>query len=210
VKYTLFQIGEEIRALAELLMETGGEITDPEAEAAIDEWLAETQVALERKADQVVWLIREFEGRADAREEAAKALMALAEVDRNGARRLRDRLKLFFEIHGLKRLETEHFKLAIAQNGGKVSLIVPAEWEQEPASAPEAFHRIKVELDRQEIEAALSGARKLCPGCGSATEPAEGFTIEFQPAARCLQCGWIGRESETAHYGERGRHLRIR
>src|SRR5262249_47502013 len=101
------------------------------------------------------WLIREFEGRADVREQAATALMASAGTDTNEARRLKARLKLFLEICGLKKLETEHFKLTIAQNGGALPLIVPPGWESEPASAAEAFHKVEIKLNRDAIREAI-------------------------------------------------------
>jgi Siphovirus Gp157 len=137
---TLFQIAGEISALHDLLVECGGELTDAQAEEAIDGWVAETQTSLEQKVNQYVWLIREFEGRSEIRERAAKDLMASAGADCNEAKPLKARLKIFFETCGLSKLETPHFKVAIAANGVALQLVVPPEWEAEPASAPEAFH----------------------------------------------------------------------
>src|SRR5882672_3720292 len=152
---TLFEIGDEISALHTLLVECGGELPDVEAEAAIDQWLAETDQALETKVNSYVWLIKEFEGRSEARELAAKHLMASAGADLNQAKRLKDRLKAFLEICGFKKLETEHFKLSIQANGSVLPLIVPQEWERDPAAAPEAIHKIKVELNREAIREAI-------------------------------------------------------
>jgi hypothetical protein len=152
---TLFQIAEEIIALHNLLSDCGGEITDTEAEAAIDEWLAETNASLETKVDSYCWLIREFEGRADVREQAAKALMAIAGTDGNHVERLKARLKNYLEMCGVSKLETPHFKLNIQKSGGSVALIVPPAWEADPASAPEAFHKIKIELNTSAIREAI-------------------------------------------------------
>jgi hypothetical protein len=152
---TLFQIGDEISALHDLLTECGGELPDGEAEAAIDGWLAETNAGLETKVNKICWLIREFEGRADVLEVEAKRLMALAGADGNQAKRLKARLKAFFEICGMSKLQTEHFKLAIAANGGVLPLVVPQEWERDPAEAPEAFQKRVLELDRTAIKEAI-------------------------------------------------------
>jgi len=152
---TLFQIVDEILALHDLLTECGGELPNDEAEAAIDQWLSETNIALDKKVNSICWLIREFEGRSSIREEAAKALMASAGADINEAKRLKSRLKLFLEMCGLSKLQTEHFKLTVAQNGGALPLIVPKEWEQEPAEAPEAFQRRVIELDHRAIREAI-------------------------------------------------------
>jgi len=152
---TLFEIAQEIMALHDLLSECGGELTDEQAEEAIDQWLAETNVSLEAKVDSYCWLIREFEGRADVREQAAKALMAIAIIDGNLAERLKARLKNYLEMCGVLKLETPHFKLNIQRSGGSVALIVPPGWEADPASAPEAFHKIKIELNTTAIREAI-------------------------------------------------------
>src|SRR5262245_39468037 len=152
---TLFQIADEISALHDLLTECGGELPDAEAEAAIDQWLAETNAALEKKVNAVCWLLREFEGRADVLEVEAKRLMASAGADRNQAKRLKARLKAFLEICGLQKLQTEHFKLTIAANGGVLPLIIPSDWDDDPANAPEAFQRRTIVLDRDAIREAI-------------------------------------------------------
>ena len=152
---TLFQIAEQIMALHDLLSECGGELTDEQAEQVIDQWLAETNASLENKVDSYCWLIREFEGRADVREQAANALMAIAGADGNQAERLKARLKKYLEMCGVSRLETPHFKLNIQTSGGALRLIVPLAWEAEPASAPEAFHKLKIELNTTAIREAI-------------------------------------------------------
>src|SRR5262249_17841636 len=138
---TLFQIADEISALHDLLTDCGGELPDAESEAAIDEWLAETNAALETKVDSYCGLIREFEARSEAREIEAKRLMASAGADGNQAKRLKDRLKAFFEICGIKKLETPRFRVSIQANGGALPLLIPSDWDDDPAEAPEAFQR---------------------------------------------------------------------
>jgi Siphovirus Gp157 len=152
---TLFQIGAEISALHDLLTECGGELTDEQSETAIDQWLAETNEALEKKVNSYVWLIKEFEGRSEARELAAKHLMASAGADLNQAKRLKDRLKTFLELCGLSKLQTEHFKLSIQANGGVLPLRIPSDWDDDPANAPEAFQRRTIVLDRDAIREAI-------------------------------------------------------
>jgi hypothetical protein len=152
---TFFEISEDIRALHDLLVECGGELTDEQSEIAIDEWLAEANATVERKLNGVGWLIREFEAKADAREQAAKALMALAGADGNQAKQIKERAKMFLEMCGLTKVETEHFKFTIAANGGALPLIVPPGWEAEPASAPEAFHKVEIRLNRDAIREAI-------------------------------------------------------
>lgn len=152
---TLFQIGAEIIALHALLTECGGELPDEQAETVIDQWLAETDTALEKKLNSYCWVIREFEARSEARQLAAKQLMASAGADSKEAERLKARLKVFLQTCGIQKLQTEHFKLNIQANGGSVALIVPPEWERDPASAPEAFHKIEIALNTTAIREAI-------------------------------------------------------
>lgn len=209
---TLYEIGDSLTALDALLDECDGDITDAEAEAAIDDWLAETNAALETKVDGYCALIREIEARAEARKLEAKRLMALAGMSANKAERLRRRLKAFFEAHGIGKLETDRFHLTIAKNGGQAPLIIPTPWATEPASAPEAFHKVTVELNTQAIREALAEAgADLCPECGDRATP-----LDHDPAdatvmiVQCRSCAWAGEPHETARYGERGHHLRLR
>lgn len=162
---TLFEIGAEIRALHDLLTECGGELSDAEAETAIDEWLAEADDALEKKVDGYCGLIREFEARSEARAIEAKRLMALAGADGNQAERLRARLKAFFEICGIRKLETPRFRMSIQANGGAVALIVPPAWERDPTEAPEAFQRRVIELDRNAIREAIRNDEETHGAC---------------------------------------------
>lgn len=161
---TLFEIGDSLTALDQLLAECGGEITDAEAEAAIDEWLAENSAALETKCDGYGALIREYEARAEAREVEARRLMALAGSDNNNAERLRGRLKAFFEFHGIAKLETERFRFSVARNSSR-PLIVPPAWERDPAEAPEAFQRRILELDRKAIREAIRNDEETHGAC---------------------------------------------
>lgn len=152
---TLFQISDDISALHDLLTEVGGELADAEAEAAIEGWMAETNAALETKVNNICWLVREFEGRSEVLETEAKRLMALAGADGNQAKRLKARLKAFFEFNEITKMQTEHFKLTIAANGGVLPLVVPPAWERDPAEAPEAFQRRTIVLDRDAIREAI-------------------------------------------------------
>lgn len=152
---TLYEISQDLIAIEELLTETGGEITDDEAGAALEKWFDEIGEQRDAKIDGYCALIREFEARSEARELEAKRLMALAGSDLNNAKRLKARLKGFMEAQGLKKLETPRFRLSVANNGGAQPLMVPPAWEAEPASAPEAFQRRVIQLDKDAIREAI-------------------------------------------------------
>ncbi|MGH9767210.1 MAG: siphovirus Gp157 family protein [Blastocatellia bacterium] len=152
---TLFAISDDLLLLDQMLSETGGEIAEDEAGQALERWFDQLGEERDRKLNGICWLIREFEARSEARELAAKALMASSGADLNSAKRLKSRVKLFLETHGLLKVQTEHFKLGIAQNGGIVPLIVPDAWKEDPANAPEAFQRRIIQLDNEAIREAI-------------------------------------------------------
>jgi hypothetical protein len=152
---SLFSISADLLALEEMLSETGGEITDDEAGVALDKFFDELGEERDAKIDNYAALIRQFEAKAEARQAEAYRLQQLAATDANNAKRLKARLQAFFELHGIKKLETARFKLSVQANGGKAPLIVPEQWEREPASAPERYHKVTVSLDRDMIRGDL-------------------------------------------------------
>lgn len=156
---TLYDISADILALEQLLFESGGEIEHPEAERAIDAWFAELEQDRNRKLDNCAALIREFEIRAQSRKAEAKRLQERAAVDQNAADRLKARIKLFFEIHGLKTLETARFRLTHAMNGGVLPLIL----EAAPEDIPEEFQikRVVVDIDKETIRHLLEKGEEL-------------------------------------------------
>jgi len=89
-----------------------------------------------QRSNSYVWLIKEFEGRSRRASWAAKTSWpALAPISTR-RKRLKGRLKAFSNLRPSE-AQTEHFKLSIQANGGVLPLIVPSEWEHEPASSPE-------------------------------------------------------------------------
>ena len=169
---TLYDISDDLLALEAILIEAGGDVSDPEADQAVDQWLAELGSARNEKIDAYCALYREFETRAKAREAEAARLLKLAEQDGNAASRLRSRLLYFFELHRISKLETDRFRLTVANNGGALPLFVDCE----PEALPDGYQKIRIEADKAAIREALE----------------EGEELSF------------------AHFGERGRHLRIR
>lgn len=149
---TLFSLSDEIFALEASL--ENDDLTDEQRAALVDAWL-EAQGDVAVKIDNYAAYIRELEARSIARQYEAGRLEALAKTDTNRIASLKARLKLYFEAHGLTKLETPRFKVAIQKNGGIVPLVVPPEWEAEPASAPEAFQRRVILLDKEAIREAI-------------------------------------------------------
>jgi hypothetical protein len=149
---TLFNLSEEILELESQL--DAEDLTDEQRADLVDRWL-EAQGDAATKLDNYAGLIQELDGRATIRRLEAIRLDTLAKADERQIARLKERLKLYFERHGLKRFETERFKLALQGNGGQSPLIIPEEWEDDPANAPEAFQRRVIQLDKAAIREAI-------------------------------------------------------
>lgn len=164
---SLFQISDDLLALSDLLSDVGGEITDDEAGAALEKFFDELGEERDAKIDNYCALIRELEAHAEARWAEARRIRELSEADERNAERLKNRLKAFLDIQGIAKLETLRFKLSVQKNGGKARLIVPEQWEDEPSSAPERFHRRVIQLDKTAIREAIEAGEEI-DGCAIA------------------------------------------
>jgi Siphovirus Gp157 len=152
---SLYEIGEDLSALEEMLTDLDGEIPEGEIGAAIEEWFDQLGEERDEKIKAYCALIEMMGFAAEACEEETRRLGKLKRADENGAERLKNRLKEFFQSHGIQKLDLRIFKPHIRTNGGALTLIVPPGWESDPASAPEAFHKVEIKLDTAAIREAI-------------------------------------------------------
>lgn len=153
---TLFSISDDLLKLNELLDECEG---DAQQQKLINQWLEALGEERDAKLDNYSALIVELQARAEVRKAEAKRLMELVAADENRAKLLKERLKLFFETHGLKSVETSRYKLNLAKNGGKAPLILD---ESVPMTQlPEQFQRVSIEADTKAIREALEAGQEL-------------------------------------------------
>jgi hypothetical protein len=122
--------------------------------------LAKATTLRDQKLDNYAGLIRELEIRADARKAEAKRLSDRAAVDQSKADRLKRSLQNFFGAHELKTVETNRFRLTLANNGGKLPVIFDSRPVEE---LPEQFTKTKTvtSADNEAIRKALDGGEKL-------------------------------------------------
>lgn len=163
---TLFEISDDLIDLAEQLERA---IDDaPEQEALIQEWfdqLEATKQERDQKLDDYAGLIRELEARASTRRAEAQRLLNRARVDENLSQFLKRNLKLFFEQHQIKTIETRRFRLTLARNGGRppVNLTIPPEElpiEYQAVTVKPNFEALRESLVQgQIIHGASLGAR---------------------------------------------------
>ena len=155
----LFEIGEELERIAEALRDAEGVVEDSPLEA----WFDSVMNARDEKLDRYCGLIKSMEGMTAIREEEIKRLQALVKEDQATVKRLKDRLRIFIDGQGGK-VETTLHRLSVVKNGGKVPVIYPGEWAEDPTKAPESYHRRRIELDVEAIRASLEAEEEI-PGC---------------------------------------------
>jgi hypothetical protein len=153
----LFTIADDLRALADLLTETGGDVTDTDADAAITAWFDELGTERDTKLDHYAALITELEARARMRTEEAKRLLAHATTDTSAAQRLRERLHLFFTTQGLTKVTTARYTLSLMRNGGRPAL----QYAGPPETLPPRFQRLTVDYNAAAIRDALDQGEAL-------------------------------------------------
>lgn len=155
---TLYEITEDMKALAEILGEVEGDITDERVAATVDQWFAETDGDFRRKADGYAAFIVELEARAKARKEEADRLATRAKIDRGTADWLRERLKRAMTELGMKTVETARFKVCVQGNGGMQPLEIAA---ADARTLPEWAQAIEVSPDRDAIRKRLDAGEEL-------------------------------------------------
>ncbi len=152
---TLLAISSDMERLEALLEESGGEVT-PAVEEALATWGSNLEGQMENKVDAYAALYQELTLRAEARAKEAKRLMAMAGAGGRAADFLKARLKMVFELHKIKKLETQRFTVSLVNNGGVAPLeiceeAVPIEWCSPPADPPPDKARIRAALEAGEL-----------------------------------------------------------
>jgi len=157
---TLLAIADDLLAFRQLVEEAAegndGELT-PEAASALESWFDELGTQRDVKLDAYCALIREWTLRASARREEAERLAKRVRVDENAVRGLKERLKFFLELEGIKSVETARYKVSVCGNGGRQALEIGVH----PTDLPAGFRRVTVTPDEEAIRSALASGEDL-------------------------------------------------
>ncbi len=160
-RQTLWEIDANMIALDEILEENGGEISDPQVEAILDEWFAECKSDLNNKVDGYVGFIAELTARAEVRKAEADRLAFRAKVDNNLKNSLKERLKLFLEAKAMKKLETKRYKVTVAGNGGKLPLQLSPKMQEHPENLPAVYQKIQISPNTDAIRTDLEAGKPI-------------------------------------------------
>lgn len=156
---TLFEIGEDLEALDALLAEVGGDVSEEDAEAAVDAWLSELGEERNTKLDRYARYISDVEGRIDAKMAERERLAERIAVEQNRVRLLKARLLEFLRAQGVKKLETDLHAFTVASNGGKIPVVI----DVPPESLPTAYRKVQMNYsaDQEAIRMALDAGLPL-------------------------------------------------
>ena len=154
---TIFDITDDMTVLGELLDQAGGDVSDPEVEDAIISWCEELESDLQSKVENYCWLMKEKESRATAMMAEADRLKERAQVNRNAAKGLKDRLLFAFENRGIDKVDTDHFRVAVTKNGGKIPMDI------DPDGVPKMYQTTEVvtTIDKDKIRHDLEAGKDL-------------------------------------------------
>lgn len=147
----LYQLADAYREAMALLEETEGEIT-PEIEAALDA----AGGAFVEKVDAVAAMVRMHEADAERFAEEERFFARKRAAAEARARWLKDYLRRALESAGEKKVKGERFTVAIHASPPSVALLV-----DDPQQLPEVFRRVRVEVDKSAIKAALEAGQEL-------------------------------------------------
>lgn len=153
---SLFSISSDLEKLNDLLSECGD---DAEQQELINQWFEQLGEERDTKLDSYAALIREMGARSTARNAEAKRLLELATADENRMELLKGRLKIFFETHNLKTVDTARYRLSLVKNGGKAPLILKD--GVSPTDLPEQFQKVSIDPNTAAIREALERGEKL-------------------------------------------------
>ena len=154
---TLFEISNDLLSFYDRLEALGGDVTAPEVEQTLDAWFEQLSHERNEKLDNYAALISELEARAKARKDEARRLAERAKRDDQHAAYLKQRLRLFFQDHHLKTVETRRYRLTLQRSGGKMPVVL----HTDPEQLPTEFQRWKVSADLDAIRTALEDGTDL-------------------------------------------------
>lgn len=154
---SLLDITADMRALDDLLEDVGGDISDPQVEAAVSQWFAELDQDLNTKVDGYCGLIRQKELLASARRAEADQLLLRARTEENQVKSLKERLKFAMTERGLKKAGNVR-TASVCGNGGKQ----PVEIDPiEARTLPPRFQKVLIDIDADKVREALEAGEEL-------------------------------------------------
>jgi phage host-nuclease inhibitor protein Gam len=106
--------------------------------------LATVDVALAEKAQGVVYVLKNLEAEAEAFRAEETRLAARRQTLERAADQIRDRVRSAMAAGGVTRVKAGTFSISLSEGCERVEV-------EDAAAVPEAFHRVKREIDKSAI-----------------------------------------------------------
>jgi hypothetical protein len=160
MKNTLMEIVENRRALDELLLECGGDISDEKIEEITTRWMTEITSDLANKSDgyklktdDMEKMQIQFKEYETLYRNARKSLERVAES-------LKDRMKLAMTQLGVDEIQGHQFKYKLSDSSPSVEIV-------DESQLPAAYCREKVtyEVDKKAVKEHILSTGEELPGC---------------------------------------------
>lgn len=155
---SLFSLREDELALYQLLLDCGGDVTEESTAAAVEAWMKELETTTHEKVDGYCRVIRRLTLDAAVAKEEAERYRMLADKRTKAAQRLKDRLKDHMTVVGKLKIETQHNRLAVTNNGGVQPLEIPS-----VGALPDAFVELVPTAKTDAIRKAVAAGEEV-PG----------------------------------------------
>ena len=155
VKRTLFSIGDDLETLNDLLDGAGD---DTEQINLINDWFSTLGEERDRKLDNYASLISEMQGRAAIRKVEAQRLIELSTSDELRAKQMKDRLKIFFEQHDIRKIDTQRYRLSLCNNSSRPLVVDP---NIATTDLPEKYQKVSIEANTTTIREDLKAGVEL-------------------------------------------------
>ena len=152
---SLFTISDDLEKLNDLLDECGD---DAQQQELIQQWFETLGEERDRKLDNYASLISEMQGRAAIRKAEGQRMIELAASDELRAKQLKDRLKVFFEAHDIKKIDTQRYRLSLCNNSSRPLVVDPA---MSATDLPEKYQKVSVEVNNAALREDLKAGVEL-------------------------------------------------
>jgi hypothetical protein len=157
---TLFEIGEDLLALDELIDSLGGDVSDPAVDAAITSWQESLANDQGRKLDGYCNLIKKLDAMAAIASAEAAEYSKRAASCTNRVKWLKSRMMNHMLRTGTTTLETATGrKIAIQGNGGKPPVDIVEDVDL--TTIDQRFVRTKSEIDKEAIREAIANGESV-------------------------------------------------
>lgn len=198
---TLHVIEEDLDALDAILADLGGDVSEEEAEAAVNAWFAELGDARDAKLNGYARRIQALESHAEAKKAEIARLAAQRKQDESAADWMKRRLLSFVRERGTpikgkptRMVETSLFKFTETMNGGKEKLTyltdpleLPAELRQDVITIVVSAEHEKVWMAVFQLLHAIDGADFTAVRTALPVEPEVREALERGDEARAAR-----------------------